>query len=306
MNRKMIGAAAASLVAVLATTSAALAATGSASDQNLRYTRAYVERAYDMLSHDQSAYGGHRVAAMNDLTMARNDLTQALHFDRNPEDASIPAGVRPEDTDLVNFVRGQHASTQNLAFVRAYLDHAIDMLQRDAHDYGGFRLKAIASLSDARDQLKDAIQYFQAHNNSMGGHAGGVASDENLRFTRLYVNRAIVMLQHDQHDYAGHRAAALHDIEQAQADLTAALRYDSNHADQIVPTIVMKGDEDLDTFFMRNQFASNENIEFVRRYVERAIDMLQHDAHDYDGFRLKAIADLQAARQQLLLALKSR
>ena len=68
----------------------------------------------------------------------------------------------------------------------------------------------------------------------------------------------------------------------------------------------MKGDEDLDTFFMRNQFASNENIEFVRRYVERAIDMLQHDAHDYNGYRLKAIADLQAARQQLLLALKSR
>ena len=157
----MIGAAAASLVAVLATTSAALAATGSASDQNLRYTRAYVERAYDMLSHDQSAYGGHRVAAMNDLTMARNDLTQALHFDRNPEDASIPAGVRPEDTDLVNFVRGQHASNQNLAFVRSYLDHAIDMLQRDAHDYGGFRLKAIASLSDARDHYERGMAHYQ-------------------------------------------------------------------------------------------------------------------------------------------------
>jgi hypothetical protein len=100
--------------------------------------------------------------------------------------------------------------------------------------------------------------------------------------------------------------AALNDIQAAQTDLTSALRFDSNHGDATIPTHVMAGDEDLDSFFVRGQFASTENIEFVRRYVERAIDMLTRDMHDYGGYRVKAIASLQTARQQLLLAVKSR
>jgi len=111
VNVKSIVAVTAGLVAALTTTNASVAASGSESDQNIRYSRAYIERAYDMLSHDANGYDGHRVAAMNDLSQARTDLTQALHYDRNPEDASIPGGVRAEDADLANFVRSQHGGT---------------------------------------------------------------------------------------------------------------------------------------------------------------------------------------------------
>jgi hypothetical protein len=302
VNGKIVVALSAGLAAAWAASSAAMALDKpSASDQNLRYARAYVERANDMLSHDQVDYGGHRVAAMNDVGQARADLTAALRYDRNPDDAVIPKSARPEDADLANFERGQKASNENLEFTRKYLERAIDMLSRDAHDYGGNRVKAIAALQAAREQLRLAIQYRDAHHES-----AGTASDENIRYSRLYLDRAVDMLQHDMHDYNGHRAAAVTDVSRAQADLTAALRYDTNHEDSVMPSRARAGDEDLESFYKRGQFASNENIEYVRRYVERAIDMLQQDKHDYHGYRVKAIADLQAARQQLLLAIKSR
>jgi hypothetical protein len=301
VNFKTLFASAAGLAAMLATTGAAFADTSMASDQNLRFTRAYVERGYDMLSHDQADYGGHRVAAMSDINNARNDLTAALRYDRAPDDAVIPTGTRPGDTDIANFERNQSASNKNIEFVRTLVERSIDMLQHDAHDYGGYRLKAIAALQAAHEQLADAIAYRDAHRGMPQP-----ASDQNLRYTRLYVNRAIDMLQHDQRDYSGHRAAAVTDLQRAQADLMSALRYDANKEDAVLPTHALSGDEDLDAFFMRGQFASDLNIAYVRRYVERSIDMLQHDAHDYNGFRVKAIADLQAARAQLLLALQSR
>ena len=280
-----------------------MADANTASDQNLRYSRAYVQHAYDMLSHDQDDYGGHRVAAMSDISQARDDLTAALRYDRNPEDAVLPKSALPGDTDLVNFERGQKASNQNIDFTRKYLERAIDMLSHDAPDYGGYRLKAIAALQAARQQLIQAMQYRDAHR---GQESPGTASDENLRYSRLYLERAVDMLQHDKHDYSGHRAAAIADITSAQADLTAALRYDANHEDSVLPVHARGEDADLQQYYVRGQFASNENIEYVRRYVDGAIDMLQKDHHDYNGYRVKAIAQLQAAREQLLLALKSR
>ena len=302
MNAKTLLASAASVVAMLTTAGAALAMDSGdqASDQNLRYTRAYLDRANDALSHDQADYGGHRVAAMNDINDARNDLAAALKLDKNPQDAVVPTDVRPEDADIASFVRGQAASNENIRNSKAVVERSIDMLQHDAADYGGFRVKAIASLEAARDQLAAALAYVNAHpNGSMNG------SDDNVRFTRLYVDRSIDMLQHDQHDYAGHRVAAITDLQRAQADLMSALRVDANKEDAVLPTRAMQGDEDLENFFTRNQFNSNENIEFVRRQVERSIDLLQKDHHDFGGFRVKAIADLQAARQELLLALKT-
>jgi hypothetical protein len=56
----------------------------------------------------------------------------------------------------------------------------------------------------------------------------------------------------------------------------------------------------------RGQGASNNNIRYVRVYVEKAIDMLDKDQHDYSGYRVKAIESLHDARQQLLAALESR
>ena len=309
MNRKMLFASAAGVIALLTTAGAATAADvgGQASDQNLRYTRAYVERAYDALSHDQSDYGGHRVAAMNDIDTARNDLTAALKFDNHPPAAALPTDVRSQDADLAAFIRGQGASNRKLENVKTVLERAIDMLQHDAADYGGYRVKAIAALQAARDQLAAAITYRDAHGGAMDRDDSAMnGGDANIRYSRLYLDRAIDMLQKDQHDYAGHRAAAVTDLQRAQEDLTAALRSDANKEDAVLPTRAMTGDEDLEGYYTRGQFASNQNIVYVRRYVERAIDMLQKDQHDFGGYRVKAIEDLKAARQELVLAIQSR
>jgi hypothetical protein len=49
--------------------------------------------------------------------------------------------------------------------------------------------------------------------------------------------------------------------------------------------------------------ASDASLRWARTRVERDFDMLQRDNHDYDGHRVKAIADLQGARYQILLGL---
>ena len=56
---------------------------------------------------------------------------------------------------------------------------------------------------------------------------------------------------------------------------------------------------------MRNGAASNHNIHEIRKHLERVIDELQHDQHDYAGHRIKALDLLNQARQELLLAEQS-
>jgi hypothetical protein len=55
----------------------------------------------------------------------------------------------------------------------------------------------------------------------------------------------------------------------------------------------------------RNGAASNHNVHEIRKHLERVIDELQHDQHDYAGHRLKALDLLNQARQELLLAEQS-
>jgi hypothetical protein len=52
--------------------------------------------------------------------------------------------------------------------------------------------------------------------------------------------------------------------------------------------------------YQRNEQHSNENIRRVRRHLEKVIDELQHDNHDYGGHRVQALQLLEQARQQLL------
>ncbi|HLX01416.1 MAG TPA: hypothetical protein VKS80_04785 [Trinickia sp.] len=55
----------------------------------------------------------------------------------------------------------------------------------------------------------------------------------------------------------------------------------------------------------RNAKRSDANIRRVRRRLERVIDELQHDQHDYGGHRQRALDLLNQARQELLLAEQS-
>ena len=44
---------------------------------------------------------------------------------------------------------------------------------------------------------------------------------------------------------------------------------------------------------------SDTNLQRVHRHLERIIDELQHDQHDYCGHRVAAIGQLQAARTEI-------
>ncbi len=55
----------------------------------------------------------------------------------------------------------------------------------------------------------------------------------------------------------------------------------------------------------RNDSKSNKNIREVRKHLDKVIDELQHDQHDYAGHRAKALDLLNQARQELLAAEQS-
>ncbi len=52
------------------------------SDRNLRMEMRRLEQVIDMLNRDQRDYGGHRVQAIQDLQQARQQLEDALEYDR--------------------------------------------------------------------------------------------------------------------------------------------------------------------------------------------------------------------------------
>jgi hypothetical protein len=52
-----------------------------ASDSNLNVVRRNIERIMDVLQHDNSDYGGHRVSALSLLTQGRTALKDAIQWD---------------------------------------------------------------------------------------------------------------------------------------------------------------------------------------------------------------------------------
>ena len=59
--------------------------------------------------------------------------------------------------------RGEWGSNHSIAHVRQRLERVIDNLQRDQHDYGGHRVKALELCQQARAELLQAEQYEKAH-----------------------------------------------------------------------------------------------------------------------------------------------
>ena len=54
---------------------------------------------------------------------------------------------------------------------------------------------------------------------------------------------------------------------------------------------------------LRGERGSARNLLAVRRHLERAIDGLQHDQRDYNGYREKAIDAMQNARGDIQAAI---
>ena len=61
------------------------------------------------------------------------------------------------------YVRSGRGSDRNLRVEMRHVEQAVDMLQRDRHDYGGHREQAVDLLQRARQQLEDALEYDRTH-----------------------------------------------------------------------------------------------------------------------------------------------
>ena len=109
------------------------------------------------------------------------------------------------------------------------------------HDYGGHRVEAIKAIGAAEHQLKRALQ-TQAKPGKPGGKTGGKPGrpgkgggkqPEPQNISNLQLAEAIPILQRTRtllekadHDYGGHRAAAVRDLGAAVHQLKLALEFE--------------------------------------------------------------------------------
>jgi Spy/CpxP family protein refolding chaperone len=73
---------------------------------------------------------------------------------------------------------------------------------------------------------------------------------------------------------------------------------------QTTPVPAMPGAGAGGGYMMRGEHGSNTNVRTIHRRLERLIDQLQHDRHDYGGHREKAVDLLQQARAELNQAIQ--
>jgi hypothetical protein len=59
---------------------------------------------------------------------------------------------------------------------------------------------------------------------------GELGSARNIVQVRRALDRLIMQLEHDQHDFGGYRVRAIEDLRRARANLEAALQWDATHS----------------------------------------------------------------------------
>ena len=69
----------------------------------------------------------------------------------------------PSPRQITPPVRGEVPSARNIRQVRMMLERMADQLQRDQRDYGGWRVKAIEAIRQARYDLDQALQWDATH-----------------------------------------------------------------------------------------------------------------------------------------------
>lgn len=167
MQNTFIRGAAFALVIVAGTFASANAATGDcASNQSLAQVHRRLDGAIDRLQHDQRDYGGHRESAIDDLQRARTELVAAEAAaieDAHDNARCFRAHGATGGSDAAWGVRGDRSSDRNLRVVGAWVERMVDRLQRDNHDYGGHRVRAIGDMQAARAQLTAAERYDASH-----------------------------------------------------------------------------------------------------------------------------------------------
>ncbi len=134
------------------------------SNHNIGTAANRVGRLIVTLQRDDRDYAGHRVAAINAMTNARNELMAAQQFAEahgyytQTTEVPEPVQERPARHD-------QKRSNYSVANVDGALRRIIGHLQRDTRDYGGHRAAAINLLEQASNDLTAAAQVPETHPN---------------------------------------------------------------------------------------------------------------------------------------------
>jgi hypothetical protein len=128
----------------------------------------------------------------------------------------------------------QAASNAQLMEGLAVLHQTRVMLEQADHDYGGHRAAAVKAVGAAHHELKLAVEFQTKHKikgSGAGGKVGGgkepqAQSNMQLAEAIVTLKKTAAVLEGADHDYGGHRAAAVKDLNIAVKELQTALKFE--------------------------------------------------------------------------------
>jgi hypothetical protein len=123
-------------------------------------------------------------------------------------------------------------------------------------------------------------------------------SDEQLAASIVTLRSVKVTLEAADHDYGGHRAAAVRDVKAATHQLHLAL--DFVRKGKTVPKNTTKDPKGGN----EPQALSDAQLAAAIPVLKQTHALLKHADHDYGGHRAKAVIELHGAITQLETALK--
>jgi hypothetical protein len=149
----------------------------------------------------------------------------------------------PASTDAARRQAARQAAKREAQNVsNAQLHEALHVLQATKktleaadHDYGGHRVKAIKAIGAAEQQLKLALGSPTKPKKPGGkgeGKGGEPQAISNMQLADAIpiLEKTRGLLEMANHDYHGHRAAAVRDLGAAVEQLKAALKFEKKRA----------------------------------------------------------------------------
>jgi hypothetical protein len=106
-----------------------------------------------------AAFAGAALAMAGAATATNADTSTSATSNANCGAAPMPR-PRPSGSP---YAGQQHARHSEIESASKHVDRVLSILQRDPNDYGGHKAPALAALSQAADQLAQAVAYEQAH-----------------------------------------------------------------------------------------------------------------------------------------------
>lgn len=133
---------------------------------------------------------------------------------------------------------------------------------------------------------------------------GQYYSNLNLERIADRIQRQMAFLNKDDRDYGGHRVNSINDLHAAHDQLKAAEAYALAHGYGTPGTNPGPAAGPHPWGWRRSEMQSDTNLASVRAHLQQMIARLQQDSRDYGGHRVAAINGMQAASNELGLALQ--